>query len=458
MRLTPLDAESCDAVGLLAAASVTLREVLWGDETETTAPHIAARFDADAAPVAEHSWTLASLVIRRSVGAGAVPSPVLDAAKGNLRESMVGLDGLLEGNITSDGKTGSAGVRRPAARAGLDDAGTLLHEVALEEFEAAVLPATDRDGKLVFAWRPVPEAHTFVELLEPLFESAEHVAAMDPMLAMEHDACTWWFRRWSSRETVRKGGAFATRVRAQEWVLAGRPTLATQQPIMAALLGGAASGRLPGKQRMLARALLASRSSLFIVRERTDERAVLEDIGDRTTVTIHEHSPSTRYRAGDVGAGRVLRIDEHRSVRSPGMVFFPPPEGADSATAIRPALGQARTALGDSAIAVEAVLSVVFGDRVPGNPPAATSSRDARERLEDMNDLLTEAGLSHPVRAEDAPPEMRAMLAAGSGRQVYGYDVDDPIAGYMAALGKRSRGPGGISSAQGAKKKRRRSR
>jgi hypothetical protein len=129
----------------------------------------------------------------------------------------------------------------------------------------------------------------------------------------------------------------------------------------------------------------------------------------------------------------------------------------DFAATIRPALRQGRKALGDSAIAVETIVAAVFGDRVPQNPPVAATPRDARERMRDLNDLLAVAGLRHPVRAEDAPPEMQAILAAGSGRQVYGYDVDDPVAEYMAALEKRARGPGGISGAA-AKKKRRRSR
>lgn len=99
MRLTPLDSASCDAIGLLAAASVALREATWIDDaTPHTPTFTVARFHDETALVAEHAWALASLVIRRGIGTDAVQSPVLDSAKRDLTESMVGLRGLYEGD------------------------------------------------------------------------------------------------------------------------------------------------------------------------------------------------------------------------------------------------------------------------------------------------------------------------------------------------------------------------
>jgi hypothetical protein len=166
----------------------------------------------------------------------------------------------------------------------------------------------------------------------------------------------------------------------------------------------------------------------------------MEDIVGGGVFTVHEHSFSLNYRVGDIGAGRLIRVGDDL-LRSPGMVLFTPPGGADQfAKTIGPLFSQAKTALYDATIAVEAILALaVFGERVPRDPPPAMSKRDAEERMLELNDVFSAAGLSHEVPAEEAPPEMRAILAAGSGRKVMGYDIDQPLAEYAAALGAQAR-------------------
>ena len=457
LRKTPLDAECRDAVGMLVASMLGLRRILWGDEPAETTTHIAARMEDDTALVAEHMWTLATVLLHRALGTES-PRPItLDAAVHALGASMFGLDASLGDFLSGTVNGVSSRARQASTKMALDDVGTLLHEVAFEECDAALHLATERDGTHVVVWQPVAVGNAFVELLGPLFEMAEYFVETDTLLFTERAATGWWFSRWTVTGLNGGGSAFATQMREQEWVFGTRPTLATGTPIVTALCEALFAPRIPRRQRALANALVRSRCSLFIVRARAGNQSTLEDITDAETYVIHEHSATTKYLVGDIGAGRLLEIGEGVIVRSPGMVFFTPPDGtARFASSLGPVLREARTVLRDATIAVEAVLAGgVFGQHIPRNPPAATSPRDAHDRLWEFNSALSKAGLSHEMPADEAPPEVRAQLG-GEGRVLMGYDIDEPLADYAAALATQANIPGGRSGASGrnARKKR----
>lgn len=308
-----------------------------------------------------------------------------------------------------------------------------MHEVAFEELDAVLFLATDRDGTQVVAWHPIPPGNAFVELLQPLFETAELFTHTDELLETEREAAHWWFSRWPP--TGLNGTAFAARLREQEWFFADRPTLSSHATVLEELVAPPFDATLPPRQRALAESLCRSRSSMFVVRERSGDVATFEDIADATVYAIHEHSPSTRYRIGDVGAGRVLQLPGSLAVRSPGMVFFTPPGGAGTVATLGASLRDARKVMRDAAIMVEAVLSAaVFGQRVPRNILPGRSQRDARDRWMALQELLIDAGLGRELPAEDAPPELREIIEGVEETKLLGFDVDEPIADYASAL------------------------
>lgn len=433
MTMTALDGECCDAVTMLTACMLVLRRMLNVGDFPIAGVHCAARLNEETAPIMECAWLLASAILHRatdpaipSMGALAPARQSLDVAMAHLAQP--------NDRIISAPRAGSlARARRVAESVARDDAGTLMHEVALEELDAVLFLATDRDGKQVVAWHPIAAGNAFVELLQPLFETAELFVHTDELLETERAAAHWWFSRWPP--TGLNGTAFPARVREQEWFFGDRPALSTHAAVLLELLAPPFEAALPARQHALAEALCRSRSSMFVVRERSGDATTLEDIVDHTVHAIHEHSPSTRYRIGDVGAGRVLHLPGGLAIRSPGMVFFTPPGGAGEMAALAASLRQARKVMGDSAIMIEAVLSAaVFGQRVPRNPLPCRSQRDARERWQELQELLIDAELGHEVPAEDAPPEMQEILESAEQPRVLGFDLDEPMADYASAL------------------------
>jgi hypothetical protein len=450
IRTTPLDEPSREAIGLLGASSLILREALWFGERAMATTYVAARLHQETAAAARHAWTVASLVVGRTIGGQIETRSTRTDDRPALAASMLALAEACAELDIDVAVSRSTRARHDAAAVALEDAGTLLHEVAFEEYDASLFLATDRRGAQVAAWEAVPRQGTFVELLPSLFETADYFASQDPLLEIEVDGSAWWFSRWTARAMQRPDNAFATNARAQEWIFGDRSTLAGGKSILAMLATPPLSTMLPEKQKMLAAALARSQPGLYVVRERQGNHTTMEDIAGGGVFTVHEHSSSIDYRVGDIGAGRLIRVGDDL-LRSPGMVLFTSPGGTDDfAKTIGPVFSKARTALYDATIAVEAMLALaVFGERVPRDPPPATSKRDAEARILELNDVFSDAGLCHEVPAAEVPPEMRAILAAGSGRKVIGYDIDQPLAEYAAALGAQARVRGGRSARRG---------
>lgn len=360
----------------------------------------------------------------------------------------------------------------------LAEAGTLLHEAALERCDADLYLATDRAGHQVVLSSPLPPATARLRLLEPLVERLEALVMQDDLLALERLAARWAFDRWSAPAPRDLEVAFPRTVREQEWSLAERETLALDAPIARAVLDDP-EVTLPPRQRTLAAALDASTAGVYLVRERRDAVTVLESLADGDLVEVHEHHPGLAYAAGFLALGRLIpdfsardeaaaneaaanetAADEvppneappndpasggaGRFLRSPGMAFLSPADASLPRT-LADAVERVSETL-PRALAVEAVLNGLLGTRpLPRDVPAAASPQAARELAQALHDELEAAGLVERVPASALPLRERAALLRDVGDQPPAelhferMAVDDVVAEWVGALTTQAR-------------------
>ncbi len=435
MQTTPLDDESRDAVATLNTSMLVLREMLEIGQLPSAPTHIVARMDGLAMPVIRAAWTVASAILRRTIAPDTPEILALDAARKSLDDAMASLPGSQTDLFMTPRGGLSTRARRAAESAARDDSGTLIHEVALEEFDAGLFLGTDRTGIQVMVWQPVARANAFIELLEPVFETAEEFVHVDELLAVERQAAHWWFNRWPVTNV--DGTAFPQRVREQEWFFADRHALSCDALVIEELTEPPFDDMLPPRQRMLVAALSRSQSSMFVVRDRVEQLTTLEDITDGAIYVIHEHSTTVNYRVGDVGAGRVFHLDDGLAVRSPGMLFFTPPGGAAHTKDLGRTLHQLSRVMSQRAIAVETLVAATFGQKVPRSAPLGCSRREARDRLQELHELLLDAGHGEEVEAAAAPSALRGAVD-GERTLLLSFDLDEPLADYASALAKHA--------------------
>ncbi len=313
----------------------------------------------------------------------------------------------------------------------------LCREIGLERRDLDIMPGRHKDGGEVVAAAPVRPVTAHVWLLGRLFERVESLLLGHPLLDLEHMGSSWWFASHSSVRAPE--GHFPRSVREDEWSLVDRESLVLGAPMLDAFLKTKGAAMLPPRQRKLAEALQASFPGAFVVRDRTGNSAVFEEIVRGRRIEVDEHSAEAEYETGWIGLGRVCAFDGPVHIRTPGMVFLPP-EGDQVGAITRILAGEPHSL--PLAIRVEILLCGLLGETELPRPPApAASPREARALLTALDDALETAGLAEEISAEEAGPEL-ASKARASGLDSISfrsYDLDAPMSAWMKALMEYSR-------------------
>lgn len=454
--LHPLDPAERRAVATLTTAFATLGVLRHAVAPSQARADVALDSFLPARPIVHAVAALADQLVDRwapRVGAAASGDGALDEAEGAVTAALATA-------LPAEVRTTIARLTEPPGRrhrgtgrgAGRGDAraeaGSLLHEAALERCDADLYLATDRTGGELVLWTGLPPASARVRLFESLYERLEVAVAAHELLALERLASRWAFERWSAPAPRDPETAFPRTVREQEWSLGERETLAFDAPAGRAVRDEAAV-TLPPRQRALAAALAASTCGVHVVRERRGAVTVLEPVIDGThrapVIEMHEHNPELAYAAGFVALGRVIPDEAGRVLRSPGLAFVAPGDAAFPHT-VADAVARSSETM-PRALVVEAVLSGLFGTRpLPRDVTPATSPRAARELLTALHDALEAAGRVERVPASALPLRERAALLDAVGDRASEelhferVDADDVVAEWMGALTALSRG------------------
>lgn len=324
----------------------------------------------------------------------------------------------------------------------------LVNEVGYEEHSAAVFPLPLPDGEISLVWDPVSREAADIALMERVMDRLEMWAGQTDIGYMERQASRYWFDRFSLPKYP-ESMEFSHYVREQEFTFAGRAFVSLGDTVARnyAVLKGAMLR--PAVRRML-EALVRSRASLFVVRERQGASAVMEDLADGQRCTVQEHNESLVYDAGSVALGRLLPRSDGAYGRSVGMAFSHWPEGAAS-------IGQtlvSADAIGfDREIILEGLLTQAQGGTIPRTVRPAPSKRDAHDLLADFSAALLEAGLARDLAPDAATPELRA-LGEATGHQMLEMQLDNVLAEWFKQLSEQAGIPGpGVSPLTGKKKK-----
>ena len=319
----------------------------------------------------------------------------------------------------------------------LEDAGELFREIGLEHHDMDLMLATHPDVGEGIAAHPVHPFSAHIWLEGRIFQRLETFLFTDPLLGLERLASSWWFSTLSASRF--DAGDFTQTVREQEWSLLDRDSLVLGAPVLDAFLNSGFSDSLPPRQQRLAAALQDSFVSGFVVVERDGTSAVFEEIVRGRRIEVYEHGADTVYEVGWIGLGRVCAFDGPVHLRSPGMAFLSGRPGL--AETVKEELQRGRRAL-PAAVRVEAILSMVLGEKELPRPLApAASRREAKRLLGELTDALEDAGL-----AEDA--------GGSEGISFLRYDLDAPTGAWMKALDDYAkRGPLTKPKSTGKKKR-----
>ncbi|CAN5844451.1 hypothetical protein BH11GEM1_BH11GEM1_15680 [soil metagenome] len=115
--MTALDSECCDAVAMLSACMLVLRQMLCVADLPAASVHIAARLNDETAPVIESAWLLASAILHRTIDPAISSLRPLDAARQSLDGAMTTLAQAADGFVTAPRAGGLSRARRVAESA-----------------------------------------------------------------------------------------------------------------------------------------------------------------------------------------------------------------------------------------------------------------------------------------------------------------------------------------------------
>jgi hypothetical protein len=414
-RTVPIRGELADAVHAIAATALFM----------DYASAVSVELEDVLAAGAE---SLAHAVVLRALGRDAPPAEATRA--------MVAAQVELLRELAGD-----TGARVPATLAdvppvGLGGATATLRDAALEWADHEMLLGTHPEDGLVLIASPVTAAQAHVWTLGPMYERIERWVAGDDLRIMERRAAQWWFSRWAPPGRMEEH-LFARGVREQEFALVDRPFLALDD--RTAIEHLADTGELDGfppKQRHLAEQLLESVVGVWEVVERHGADAVFRAPLDGKLYPVREHAPDERYDVGMLALGRLIPFGDGTWLRSPGAVFYP----ADSprqARALAEALGPETGDLPDVAKVEMLISTLAAGARVrlPREVRPAASAADAGEILEEMQELMLEAGLTREVTRDELPPDVDRSALPAEG-PFFIHDVDMVVADWLTELGK----------------------
>lgn len=195
--------------------------------------------------------------------------------------------------------------------------GSVLREQALEYHDSELLLGQDRGGAMVAVMAPATAAQAHVWLLGTLYERVERWIDDTAVPALERAASRWYFERWRSARAQR-GDEFARGVREQEFSLVERDLITLRASAVEHMVANRLLGEAGPKQRRMAAALPDSRCGAWEVAGRSGEWTELRHPLGGPVLRVAEHAPEHRYGAGDVMLGRLIPLDGHTWLRSPG--------------------------------------------------------------------------------------------------------------------------------------------
>ena len=415
LRTVPVRGELADAVHAIAATALFM----------DYASAVSVELEDVLAAGAE---SLARAVVLRALGRDAPPA---DATRAMVAAQVELLREL----------AGDTGAPVPATLAAvppdvLGDVTAILRAAALEWADHEMLLGTHPEDGLVLAISPVTAAQAHVWTLGPMYERIEKWVAGDDLWIMERRAAHWWFERWTPPGRMEEH-LFARGVREQEFALVDRPFLALDD--RTAIEHLAETGELDGfppKQRHMATQLLESEVGVWEVLERNGTEAAFRAPLDGKLYQVREHAPEHRADAGMLVLGRLIPFGDGSWLRSPGAVFFPA-DSPHQARAFAEALGPETGDLPD-VVKIEMLISTLAAGRklkLPREVRPAPSAADAGEILEEMQELMLEAGLTREVTRDELPPDVDRSRLPDEG-PFFIHDVDFVVADWLTELGK----------------------
>jgi hypothetical protein len=370
-----------------------------------------------------------------------------------LGERTDALRGAVRRALEEAGRSVDALVRRAERDRLLGEVGKLLREVGLERLDVDVALVPLRGGEAHLVSEPQSQTAAHVRLLDRLLGRLEVSLLGHELLALEREASSWWFHRWSAEPTTPEG-AVARRVREREWSLAERGTL-YMGPVVDSFLARGLGSRLPPRQKRLAQALQASFPGVFVVRDRRDGSAIFQEMGSGRRIEVQEHDAAAPYRAGWIGLGRLYAFDGPVHLRSPGMALIESDEDA-LAERLSEAFRRGRRQLAP-AVALETLVSALTGESALPRPvPPARSPADARQRVDRATHALTAAGM---VEDSDEPPDGAPDPSSAEPRATRRYKVDQTMGQWLSELfdlARQTRRPGPARARAGARRGKRR--
>jgi hypothetical protein len=459
MKIHEPDGVETSALETLVDAFAVLRALLPPAIRRELAPDVVGAQLLPTRPLALACTALSAALIDRLVLTERNPD------QDGLRRLEAALREEVEGLAKGMGLAGPQDLARKHRRIELlQDVGALIREQGLVRSENDVILATQMTTKaprLGIGRITLAAAHVWS--LDRMFERIECFAKSDELMELERIASAWFFERMSA--PGRGGRAreidFSRGVREQEWSLFDRVLVGQDVSIGELFLQQeTVVDDLPSRQRTMASGLLESVSGAFLVERRTGETAIFRNASSGCRYEVHEHSTETRYDAGFAGLGRLIPFGDGRWLRSPGMVLL---GGAVPESIVELAEGIGRYEGRSPAIVLEMAISMMAsGVRdLPRRVRPAAAAADARALIKTLTEHLRELGLIERVSAEEAPPELRARLAASApGSLVYeSMAVDDVLAEWIAALTPMARSSGsGSGKKKAAGRKRRKKR
>ncbi len=371
------------------------------------------------------------------------PEELPRMAEGLGEATAAALRGLEEelGPSVSRALVGLVGAGQPLSaeerNLALQSVAWLLAEVGLEHLEHDIELVGQEDGRLAIRAAPVSSLAAHARLWGRIFERAEALLPGNPLLGFERLASLWWFGTYSSADSPEEEGPQT--IREHEWSLVDRHTLHVRRPMLDLFMKTELAASMGDKQRKVAEALQASFPGVFIVRERTGDSAVFQELTRGREIQVAEYAPELGYDKGWIGFGRVCAFDGPIHLRSPGTVFLESNEKEISR--IRDSLSGELRAL-PPAIRVEILLSVLGGTKeIPLSVPPSDTPVEAKEILTALTSELEKAGLAEEVPPEEVGEEVTRQAQASGVREIafQRFHVDPALKAWMRALLEYSR-------------------
>lgn len=430
-----LDEPAARGVEALAEFFARLHDAEF-DDYAYAAPHIVARTIPQTARAAERAWAVGSMVLARATGdASARPDVLLDAAAALQNEIASALREVDAVDVPAPPPPRGKRAQREARERALGHTSELLAEIALEEHGLeARLGAAAGGGHHELHTVAIEPPEAAARLLWSVLEFLELHSESSALIEMERIAAAWWFNTWSA-PTRSEPEALASEFREREFSLVDRVMIALGEPLAAAAARHPSASELPRVQRGLLDALQRSVCGLFIVRERREAAALVEDVESGTRYDVREHYAELEYGKGFIVAGRLIPVEHIGWIRSPGAVMWRVPDERGAAL-----LGDGLRSRGNlpRAAVVEAMISAIGrGEHVPRLTRPAASRRDAQEILYEFQLAMEDAGLAREAEVSALPPEMRALGSAPN-HIVLETPMDGVLADWTRALAEQA--------------------